>query len=257
MELVQRYWLLFLLFGSFGRLCNFIAQMEINKTYFNWSTGKDSAMALHKLLQDDSYGVDYLLTSVNAHHDRVSMHGLRRELLVQQLAAIGLPFGTIELPQQPTNEEYEDIMRSKVGFLQAGGFTHAAFGDIFLADLRKYREEQLASVNIKAVFPLWGRDTGQLMQEFVASGFRAVVVCVNGAVLDRSFAGREVDEAFLNDLPPGVDPCGENGEFHTFCFDAPFFRHRVAYTVGETVYREYDNEATKHGFWFTDLLPQT
>jgi uncharacterized protein (TIGR00290 family) len=229
--------------------------MSVHKTYFNWSSGKDSAMALHYLLQDKAYNVEYLLTSVNAHYKRVSMHGVRTELLQRQVEAIGIESGCIVLPEQPTNEEYEQIAGSKVRQLKADGYEFASFGDIFLEDLRKYREDQLARVGIKTVFPLWKRDTRQLMEEFVDSGFKAIVVCVNGASLDRSFAGRVVDRDFINDLPASVDPCGENGEFHTFCYDAPYYSQPVGYTIGETVYREYDNAGNKNGFWFCDLLP--
>src|SRR5690606_25649404 len=147
-----------------------------HKTYFNWSSGKDSALALHYLLQDKNYDVEYLLTSVNEHHNRVSMHGVRRDLLQQQLNIIGIPNGTIELPKQPDNAEYEKRMANNVQQLKADGFEYAAFGDIFLEDLKKYREQQLETLSIKTVFPLWKKDTKQLMNEFIALGFKAVVV---------------------------------------------------------------------------------
>lgn len=229
--------------------------MEPYKTYFNWSTGKDSALALHHLLRDNSYNVGHLLTSVNAHHNRVSMHGVRRELMLQQVHAIGIPHSTIELPEQPSNEDYEHILLQAVSRLKQEAYTHAAFGDIFLADLRSYREQQLARQEIQAVFPLWNRSTADLMKEFIHAGFKATVVCVNAYLLPQSFAGRVIDAQFLNDLPGNVDPCGENGEFHTFCFDAPYFKHPVNYTQGDTIYREYNNNGHKTGFWFTDLLP--
>ncbi|GAA4461776.1 diphthine--ammonia ligase [Nemorincola caseinilytica] len=225
------------------------------KTYFNWSTGKDSAMALNALLRDDRYSVAHLLTSVNAHHDRVSMHGVRTALLQRQVDAIGISALRIELPEQPTNEEYERLAGGKVAQLKAMGCEVAAFGDIFLEDLRRYREDQLATVGMKTVFPLWKRDTRELMAEFITSGFRAITVCVNASLLDRSFVGRELDRSFLDDLPVNVDPCGENGEFHTFCYYAPFFKEPVPFSIGETVYREYDNAGSKSGFWFCDLLP--
>jgi len=226
-----------------------------HKTYFNWSSGKDSALALHYLLQDKNYDVEYLLTSVNEHHNRVSMHGVRRDLLQQQLNIIGIPNGTIELPKQPTNAEYEKRMANKVQQLKADGFEYAAFGDIFLEDLKKYREQQLETLNIKTVFPLWKKDTKQLMNEFIALGFKAVVVALDADKLDKSFAGRLVDESFVRDLPKGIDPCGENGEFHTFCFDAPYYKNAVPFSIGETVYKEYDHQGAKSGFWFCDLLP--
>lgn len=228
--------------------------MPEHKTYFNWSSGKDSALALHYLLQDKNYSVDFLLTTVNAHYHRVSMHGLRVELLQQQLHAIGISSGTVELPEHPSNTTYEMLMGEKVKQLKEGGFEYAAFGDIFLEDLKKYREQQLAPLDIKTIFPLWKKDTRRLIHEFIDLGFKAVVVCVNANLLDKSFAGRIIDKDFINDLPANVDPCGENGEFHTFCFDAPFFRYPVDYSIGETVLKEYKNGTEKFGFWFCDLL---
>ncbi|MBX2906049.1 MAG: diphthine--ammonia ligase [Taibaiella sp.] len=226
-----------------------------NKTFFNWSIGKDSAMALHRLFSDVRYDVRHLLTTVNGFHNRVSMHGVRTELLHAQIKAIGLPHTEISLPQSPTNEEYEQLMMGEVGRLKGDGFTHAAFGDIYLEDLRRYREQQLERVGLSAVFPLWGEDTRDLLSYFVESGFRAVVVCVNDAFLDKSFAGRHLDASFFSDLPAGVDPCGENGEFHTFCYAAPFFSEEIAFKMGEIVCREYDNAGEKSAFWFADLIP--
>jgi uncharacterized protein (TIGR00290 family) len=229
-----------------------------HKTYFNWSTGKDSAFALYYLLQNQDYQVIHLLTAVNNHHDRVSMHGLRRELMLKQIAAIGLSFSTIELPEQPSMLEYEALMREAVLPLKAQGYTHAAFGDIFLEDLKTYREKQLAAFSLKAVFPIWKQDTKQLLSTFISLGFKAILICVNSSKLDQSFVGRVIDEEFINDLPIDVDCCGENGEFHTFCFDGPIFNYPIAFEVGSTVYREYDaplsqDESDKIGFWFCDL----
>lgn len=235
------------------------------KTYFNWSTGKDSALALYHLQQDKNFDVQHLLTSVNAHHNRVSMHGLRRELMQKQIESIGLPYSTIELPEQPGMTEYENIMRKTVEELKAKGFDHTAFGDIFLEDLRVYREQQLAAYNIKAHFPLWKRDTKVLMEEFIRLGFKAIVICTKAELLDQSFCGRLLDQFFLNDLPANVDPCGENGEFHTFCFDGPVFKSPVDFTKGDLVFREYKTPKEKDdncftaqqeksmGFWFCDL----
>ena len=225
------------------------------RTYMNWSSGKDAALALHYLLQDPGYNVECILTTVNAHFNRVSMHGLRIEMLEQQVKAIGLPSHRVALPESPSNGEYEKLMGQKVEELKAEGMEYAGFGDIFLEDLRVYREQQLAQVGIKTVFPLWKKDTTQLIQDFLGKGFKTIVVCVNAAVLDESFAGRIIDEDFINDLPEGVDPCGENGEFHTFCYDAPYFKNPVQFTVGEKVYREYKNGETTNGFWFCDLIP--
>ncbi|GAB5417813.1 MAG: diphthine--ammonia ligase [Crocinitomicaceae bacterium] len=226
------------------------------KTYFNWSTGKDSAMALHQLLKDDNYRVDQLLTSVNAAYDRVTMHGLRRSLMKAQIESIGIPCNTIELPENPDMETYGKLMKEGVETLKKKGYATAGFGDIFLEDLRKYREEQLAQLAIDCVFPLWKRDTKELMQEFIDLGFKAIVVCINGQVLDESFVGREVDASFIKDLPENVDPCGENGEFHTFCYDGPIFKHPVAFEIGEKTYREYpapNKNEPNYGYWFCDL----
>lgn len=225
------------------------------KTYFNWSTGKDSALALYYLLQDSNYSVERLFTSVNAHYDRVSMHGLRKELLQQQIEAIGIPGMTVELPAQPTNAEYEALLKEKVEGLVADGFECAAFGDIFLEDLKAYRDKQLEPYSIRTVFPLWKKDTKELLTEFINLGFKAITVCVDGSKLDSSFVGRVIDESFIASLPQGVDICGENGEFHTFCFDGPYFKHPVAFTKGEIIMREYDTNGFKSQFWFCDLLP--
>jgi uncharacterized protein (TIGR00290 family) len=237
------------------------------KTYFNWSTGKDSALALHYLLQDKSYSVEHLLTSINTYHNRVSMHGLRRELFEQQIDALGIPYSTIELPEQPSMTEYEDLMKKTVSDLQQKGFEYAAFGDIFLEDLKIYREQQLAAFNIKGIFPIWKKDTKELLNEFIALGFKAILVCIKSDLLDVSFAGRIIDKDFIKDLPPNVDACGENGEFHTFCFDGPIFKKAINFTIGEKIYREYKAPENKEdkcfsptqknnmGFWFCDLLP--
>jgi uncharacterized protein (TIGR00290 family) len=236
------------------------------KIYFNWSTGKDAALALYYLLQDKNYSVEHLLTSINKQHNRVSMHGLRRSLLEAQIEALSIPFSTIELPEEPSMNEYELLMRQSVSSLKQQQFNHAAFGDIFLKDLRAYREQQLANFDIKAVFPLWERDTRQLLTEFIELGFKAIVVCINAQLLDTSFAGRIIDENFIRDLPSNVDPCGENGEFHTFCFDGPIFKYPIHFEVGEKVYRSYkaptnnsetnstDVQQDEIGFWFCDLF---
>jgi uncharacterized protein (TIGR00290 family) len=226
------------------------------KTYFNWSSGKDSALALYYLLQDSTYSVEYLLTSVNASYNRVSMHGLRRALWQAQVQAIGIPHGTIELSEQPTNAEYEAEMHKKMLELKSSGFKCAAFGDIFLQDLRQYREQKLEPLGIKAVFPLWKKDTHLLLKELVELGFKAIIICVNADILEKSFVGRIIDAEFLKSLPNGVDPCGENGEFHTFCFDAPYFKYPIEFSLGETVLREYNYHGTRSRFWFCDLIPK-
>lgn len=236
---------------------------EVKKTYFNWSSGKDSAMALHRLLQDTQFSVEHLLTSMNTHYDRVSMHGVRRALLDEQLRAINLPYSTLELPAEPTMEEYEAIIGAKMQELKSLGFTDTGFGDIFLEDLRNYREEKLSTVGIRAHFPLWQEDTTTLLHQFIDDGFRSIVVCCNDELLGKSWVGREITHDFIDDLPENVDPCGENGEFHTFCFDGPIFSHPIQFELGEIIKREYPRpNATEHtsntvGFWFCDLLPKS
>ncbi|MCS7028255.1 MAG: diphthine--ammonia ligase [Bacteroidia bacterium] len=224
------------------------------KTFFNWSSGKDSALALYYLLQDKRYSVEYLLTSINTDYNRVSMHGIRVELLRKQLNCIDIPYGFISLSQNATNAEYEARMRQRIMELKFNGFEYAAFGDIFLEDIRKYRESQLNPLNIKAIFPLWQKNTTYLIEQFIELGFKAIVVCINTSVMDTSFLGRIIDKSFIKDLPANVDPCGENGEFHTFCFDGPIFKRPVSFSIGEFVFREYKNSVSSTGFWFCDLL---
>ena len=229
------------------------------KTYFNWSTGKDSALALYYLQKNKNIRVDHLLTTINTHHNRISMHGLRREVYLQQLRSIGLPYSTVELPKQPTMEEYNKLMKTKVEELKKLGYTDCGFGDIFLEDLRIYREKQLKG--IKCHFPLWQKNTRNLFLEFLELGFKAIVICINGELLGSSFVGRELDYNFLKDLPSNVDPCGEYGEFHTFCYDGPIFSHPVEFEIGEKVLRQYPkpngNSNETSDFWFLDILPKT
>jgi len=234
--------------------------MQVQKTYFNWSTGKDASLALYKLQQRPEFNIDLLVTSINAHHNRVSMHGLRRSLLEKQAAAIGLPLRTIELPEEPTMEVYAAKMTETVTALKAEGYTTTGFGDIFLEDLRTYREQQLQPFDIQCQFPLWKQDTKKILQEMLSLGFRTIVICVKAEFLDETFVGREIDQNFINDLPGNVDPCGEHGEFHTFCFDGPIFKHPIGFEIGEKIYREYkrpkgDASSEKDmGFWFCDLI---
>lgn len=233
------------------------------KTYFNWSSGKDAALAFYYLQKNEKYEIDRLITSINTDYDRVSMHGLRRELLIQQAYEIGLPLTTIELPEEPTMEVYANEMKRIVTRLQLEGYSHCGFGDIFLEDLRAYREGQLKPFNIKCCFPLWQTDSKELITDFLNLGFKAIVICIKSELLDVSFVGREIDENFIGDLPSNVDPCGENGEFHTFCFDGPIFANPIKFVLGEKVYREYRNPGQSNesenpdsmGFWFCDLLP--
>jgi uncharacterized protein (TIGR00290 family) len=233
------------------------------RAYFNWSGGKDSALALWSVLKEKKYRVEYLLTSMNGFHDRISMHGVRRDLLRAQAASINIPLTTIELPEQPGMGEYEHAMMNKVNWLKEQGITHSIFGDIFLEDLKIYREQKLASVGIQCVFPIWKRDTKNLIKEFLDEGFKAIVVSINEKFLDKSFCGRMIDENFLNDLPLTVDACGENGEFHSFVYDGPVFKYPIPFVKGEIVYKEYkapenndviSDPEKNYGFYFCDLL---
>ena len=204
---------------------------------FCWSGGKDSAMALHALLQD-GVPIAALLTTVTETYERISMHGVRRELLVQQTQSIGLPLHEVRIPPQCGNPVYEARMEEALRLHYEAGVRTIAFGDIFLEDLRAYREKNLARIGMTALFPIWKRDTRGLIRSFHAAQFRAIAVCIDPQVLDRSFAGRELEASFFRDLPPKVDPCGENGEFHTFVFNGPIFRNLISVTVGEVVERD-------------------
>lgn len=234
----------------------------------SWSGGKDSALALYHALRDPRYRVAHLLTSVNAHYERVSMHGVRVALLEAQASRVGLPLAQLRLPEMPGMAEYDAALQASLVALRAQGVATAIYGDIFLEDLRAYREEQVARAGLRAGFPLWQRASGDILREFWALGFQAIVVCVNDRYLDASFCGRLLDAAFVRDLPPGVDPCGEKGEYHSFVFDAPYFSAPVAYTKGEVVRRTYappagrgaspapaGNDPFAAGFWYCDLLP--
>jgi uncharacterized protein (TIGR00290 family) len=213
---------------------------------FCWSGGKDSAMALHTLLQDPQVLVVALLTTVTEGYGRISMHGVRRELLRRQAQSIGLPLHEVFIPPVCINSIYEQRMEAALRDYFENGVRKVAFGDIFLEDLRAYREKNLARMGMTALFPIWKRDSRELIDSFHAHGFRSIAVCVNPKLLDRSFAGRELDASFLADLPTQVDCCGENGEFHTFAFDGPIFKEAVHFQVGERVDRD--------SFVFCDLL---
>jgi uncharacterized protein (TIGR00290 family) len=214
---------------------------------FCWSGGKDSAVALHVLLQRDDVLVIALLTTVTEGYERISMHGVRRELLDRQAKSIGLPLHEVRIPPECGNPLYEARMEEALRLHYANGIRSVAFGDIFLEDLRVYREKNLARIGMSALFPIWKRDTRELIRHFHAHKFRSIAVCIDGKLLDRTFAGRELDQTFFNDLPPGIDPCGENGEFHTFVFDGPIFRTPIPVRTGEIVERD--------SFIFCDLLP--
>lgn len=240
------------------------------KAIFNWSSGKDSALALYKVLQSDEFQIHSLVTSVNSHYNRISMHGVRTELLEKQAESLKLPLHKMEIPEMPSMEIYEEIMKKTLEDFKNEGVTHSIFGDIFLEDLRKYREDKLRTIGFEGVFPLWKIDTQELIHEFLDLGFKTIVTCVNEKFLDRSFVGRVIDKQFINDLPDNVDVCGENGEFHTFTFDGPIFSKPIEFEIGEIVHRKYekpkttvsnsacdtDDTAFDYGFWYCDLIPK-
>jgi len=238
----------------------------MSKTYLNWSSGKDACLALHKLRKEGNYSVDQLVTTVNTDFNRVSMHGLDIDLLRAQAKSLGLPLKEIGFPAQVSMRDYSKTMEIAVKELKAKDYTQAVFGDIFLEDLRSYRDTELAKVGINGIYPLWKQDSLTLLKEFLNLGYKAITVCVNAKVLDESFCGRLIDESFINDLPENVDPCGENGEFHTFVFDGPMFKNPVPFTIGEKVLRTYDTQDSDDNcfmdedsqnwdtaFWYCDL----
>jgi uncharacterized protein (TIGR00290 family) len=241
------------------------------KIVFCWSGGKDSALALNRILRDGQLEVVSLLTTCNEHFQRVSMHGVRLELLERQARSIGLPLEKVFVSQRSSNEEYQQKMSACLSAHKARGVTACAFGDIFLEDLKRWREENLARIGMRGIFPIWKEDSRELIREFFALGFGTVVCCVNDAWLDAAFVGRNIDKAFVRDLPTNVDPCGENGEFHSFAFAGPIFKETVKFTLGEKVYRPVEvtqpadsnssyvcpttGPVATRGFWFCDLLP--
>jgi uncharacterized protein (TIGR00290 family) len=221
----------------------------MKRVLVSWSSGKDSAWLIHVLRRTAGVEIGGLLTTVNEAADRVAMHAVRRELLQAQADALGLPLQTVFIPSPCPNDVYERAMSAAVATAVADGFTHVAFGDLFLEDVRRYREEKLADSGLAPLFPLFGADTVSLAREMVASGLGARITCVNPTVLDRSFAGREFDEALLRDLPETVDPCGERGEFHTFAYAGPMFEKPIPIESGIVVERD--------GFVFADLVPRS
>lgn len=229
------------------------------KALMNWSGGKDSALALYLLQQQNTPPLT-LFTTLNKAFQRISMHGVRLPLLQAQAQALNLPLKIVDIPEQVSMEQYNQLMQQALIPFKEQGITHSVFGDIFLEDLKAYREEQLAKLGLEAHFPLWGKPTSQVMKEFLQLGFKTLVVAANAKLLDKSFVGRVIDKQFLEDLPEHVDPCGENGEFHTFVFDGPNFSHPIPFQVGETVLKTYKHSqevAWDNQFWFCDLLPET
>ncbi len=220
--------------------------MKPERALLAWSSGKDSAFSLH-VLREQGVAVTGLLTTINDAFDRVAMHAVRLELLRAQADAVGLPLVEVRIPWPCPNEAYEAAMAEALAAARERGTTAVAFGDLFLEDVRRYREERMSGTGLVPLFPLWGRPTRALAEEMIAVGQQAVLTCVDPRALPRAFAGRAFDAALLRDLPAEVDPCGERGEFHSFAWDGPAFRHPVPVRVGEVVDRD--------GFVFADLLP--
>jgi len=218
------------------------------KTLVSWSSGKDSAWMVHVLQQQADIALAGILTTVNEKYQRVAMHAVRVELLQAQADALGLPLWKVPIPSPCPNDVYERAMREAVARAVAEGFTHMAFGDLFLEDIRRYREEKLAGTGLTPIFPLFGVDTAKLAREMVAGGLKARLTCVNPRVLDAAFAGRDFDAALLDELPASIDPCGERGEFHSFVYAGPMFSTPIAIKPGEIVERD--------GFVFADVMPQ-
>jgi uncharacterized protein (TIGR00290 family) len=200
----------------------------------SWSSGKDSAWALHLLNRQHPGAVGALLTTVNEAVDRVAMHGVRRSVLEAQARAAGLPLHVVHIPHPCPNDIYESKMRTAIADARANGFTHAAFGDLFLEDVRRYREEKLAGSGLEPLFPVWGIPTRELAEQMIAGGLRARLTCVDTRRLDESFVGREFDQSLLADLPDGIDPCGERGEFHSCVYAGPMFKEALTLQSGDT-----------------------
>ena len=219
------------------------------RVIFSWSSGKDSAYALHQLLNDPSCEVVSLITSITSGYDRISMHGIRTKLLEEQAKQIGLPLYKIPIPKNCSNEDYEKAMEKAMTHFLEQGIKTVAFGDIFLKDVKEYRIKQLAKVGMNAIFPLWGKNTKKLSHDFIKAGFKSIISCIDTRKMDQSFSGRIYNKLFLNDLPNDCDPCGENGEFHSFVFDGPFFKAPIQINTGfQTLKNNY--------FYFTEILPK-
>ncbi|MDD5541908.1 MAG: adenine nucleotide alpha hydrolase [Acidobacteriia bacterium] len=219
------------------------------KILLSWSGGKDSAYSLFELQRSGRYEIAALITTVTEKYDRISMHGVRRTLLEQQAASLGIPLEIVWITPQADNREYESKMQALLEKYSQRGIQSVAFGDIFLEDLRQYRETNLAKIGMRGIFPIWKRNTHDLAESFFAAGFHTVISCVDSKALDGTFVGREFDAAFLSDLPEGVDPCGENGEFHSFVYAGPNLQKRIAWRKGEITLRD-------ERFYYCDLIPE-
>lgn len=218
---------------------------DVKPVLMSWSGGKDSCLALYEIQKSSNYRVAALLTTITREYDRISMHGVRRVLLEKQAASLCLPLHQVLISKGANNEEYEAAMAQAFNEYRQDGIDSVVFGDLFLEEIRAYRDQFLTRCRMKGLYPIWRRNTTALIKEFIELGFKAVLSCVDSRTLDKSFAGKTIDEDFLSSVPTKVDPCGENGEFHTFVYDGPNFARPVEFSLGETILRE--------GFWFCDL----
>ncbi len=218
------------------------------RVLFTWSGGKDSAMALYELQRSQSYEIAALLTTVTGDFDRISMHGVRYALLETQAESLDIPLERVLISKSSSNEEYESSMREVLERYKGDGIGSVVFGDIFLEDVRQYREDNLSKIGMEGIFPLWGRDTLELAHTFIGAGFMSIITCIDSNALSKRFIGRLYDERLLSELPAHIDPCGEHGEFHTFVFDGPLFDEAVAFRRGRIVLRD-------ERFYFCDLIP--
>jgi uncharacterized protein (TIGR00290 family) len=218
----------------------------MEKALFCWSGGKDSALALQEIQRGNQHEIVSLLTTITEDYDRISMHGVRRILLEHQAKSLSLPLTKVFIPIACSDEQYEAKIKKTLAHCKDEGVSMVVFGDIFLEEVRRYREDRLSQMEMRGLFPIWGEDTAHLSQRFITQGFAAVITCVDTRVLDKSFAGRLIDRDLLSQLPDNIDPCGENGEYHSFVFDGPIFKEKIDYVPGEEVLRG--------AFYFHDLL---
>jgi uncharacterized protein (TIGR00290 family) len=239
--------------------------MNKPKAIFCWSGGKDSSYCLYKILNEKLFDVKYLLTTVNNNYKRISMHGVREELLDIQAESIGIPLLKAGVTGS-SNDEYEKQMGKVLLKAKSEEINNVIYGDIFLEDLRVYRENNLAKIGMKGIFPLWKIDTATIINDFIENKFKSVVCCTDDGYLDKEWLGRDIDKSFVKQLPVNVDPCGENGEFHTFCYDGPLFKNKIDFKIGEKTYKRLEvkkdtvsalpDDIKTKGFWYCDLLPQ-
>jgi len=215
---------------------------------FSWSGGKDSALALYEILKAESYNIVSLITTVTEEYDRISVHGVRNDLLEKQTKSLKLPLHKINIPKNCSNDIYERNLTETLSIYKNKGITEVAFGDIFLEDVKEYRDELLKKMGMKGIYPIWQKDFKELAKVFIESGFRAITTCIDSQQIHKNFAGKEYDQDFLDDLPDTADPCGENGEFHTFVYNGPIFNVKVNFIIGDIVLR--DNR-----FFYCDLIP--